>query len=62
MCSIYFQLSDYARNLWRELLNYCPANARILKDDAIPNQRLPLLIQTLGLLGYQVQWQAAHEE
>ncbi|XP_066951259.1 platelet binding protein GspB-like isoform X9 [Macrobrachium rosenbergii] len=42
VCSAHFQRSDYARNLRHELLNYRPANAKRLKADAIPNQRLPL--------------------
>ncbi|XP_066941310.1 uncharacterized protein [Macrobrachium rosenbergii] len=51
VCSVHFQQSNCARNLRHEMLSYCPANARRLKDDAISNQHVylcmivPLLIQ-----------------
>ena len=38
ICSIHFTPNDYARSLKHELLNYWPASARKLKDDAIPSQ------------------------
>ena len=40
ICSIHFQPHDYVRSLKHELLHYSHANARKLKEDAIPTQNL----------------------